>query len=80
MDTEIFFDTGTNWKNAYGKAKVICASCPVKELCLQDQLDWERNNGYAHERHGFFGGKNPVDRRRLLGEKIQWQNSKQNKS
>ncbi|MFD5463343.1 WhiB family transcriptional regulator [Kitasatospora sp. NPDC127059] len=62
-DTELFFpdpdEIGTDaaeW--AERRARMICAGCPVRLMCLAQAL--ERN-----EPHGIFGGLNADERRRL---------------
>lgn len=42
-------------------AKAVCASCPVREPCL----DW----GLRHEHHGIWGGLAERERRRLRRER-----------
>lgn len=39
-------------------AKKVCASCEVREVCLQYALD-------VDEEHGIWGGLTPVERQRL---------------
>ncbi|MER7847307.1 WhiB family transcriptional regulator [Kitasatospora sp. NPDC096077] len=41
------------------RAKMICAGCPVKSLCLAGALE-------RREPYGIFGGLNAAERRRLL--------------
>ncbi|HVF06095.1 MAG TPA: WhiB family transcriptional regulator [Frankiaceae bacterium] len=41
------------------KARALCASCPVRERCLDHALE-------VGEPHGIWGGLNELQRRRLL--------------
>ncbi|MFJ9772721.1 WhiB family transcriptional regulator [Kitasatospora sp. NPDC101157] len=63
-DTELFFpdpeEMGTEaaeW--AERRAKMMCAGCPVKSMCLADALE-------RKESHGIFGGLNERERGSLL--------------
>lgn len=44
-----------------GRAKAICASCPVRRDCLDYALR-------IREPHGIWGGLNEVERRQLLSD------------
>ncbi|MFJ9693280.1 WhiB family transcriptional regulator [Kitasatospora sp. NPDC101183] len=62
-DTNLFFpdpeEMGpetAEW--AERRAKMLCAGCPVKSLCLADALE-------RKEPHGIFGGLNEAERRSL---------------
>jgi WhiB family redox-sensing transcriptional regulator len=44
--------------NVAADAKAACASCPVRDACLEHAL--------AHEPHGYWGGMSERDRRRIL--------------
>jgi WhiB family redox-sensing transcriptional regulator len=46
-------------------AKVICQRCPVRESCLEYALA-------IREPHGVWGGRNELERRRLLRERSLW--------
>lgn len=41
------------------RAKQVCATCPVRETCLQQALD-------VGERYGIWGGLTDTERRHLL--------------
>lgn len=43
-------------------AKIVCASCPVAEQCLEWALS-------VREPYGIWGGTSPADRAELLGER-----------
>lgn len=53
-------DRGTPLPGAWELPRRICASCPVRELCLVDALDPERRAD-----HGMRGGLTPTERRAL---------------
>ncbi|MER6302224.1 WhiB family transcriptional regulator [Kitasatospora sp. NPDC001539] len=64
VDTALFFPdpdeigaAAAEW--AERRAKMICAGCPVKSLCLADALE-------RREPHGIFGGLNERERNRVL--------------
>ena len=42
-----------------GRARAICAGCPVRDACLDHALS-------VGEPHGIWGGLNELQRRRLL--------------
>ena len=42
-----------------GRARALCAACPVRQECLDYALT-------VHEPHGIWGGLNELERRRLL--------------
>jgi WhiB family redox-sensing transcriptional regulator len=42
-----------------GRARALCARCPVHDRCLEHALE-------AGEPHGIWGGLNELQRRRLL--------------
>lgn len=46
--------------------EVFCKDCPVKELCLQEALEYETHLKYIH---GVFGGLLPRERARMLRER-----------
>lgn len=54
--TEVFFPTEPR-PNIYAKAKQICASCPVRQECLDDTM---RNEHVP--RAGYVGGTTPTER------------------
>jgi len=58
-DTSLFFPTRDTPPAAASIAQAICATCEVREACLQYALD-------AGETIGIWGGTNGADRRRLL--------------
>lgn len=47
------------------EARAVCFDCPVRNVCLGEQLDYEHLIG--HTTDGMFGGRTPADRRVLLG-------------
>lgn len=56
--TNVFFpDHG----QSFGRARGICATCPVREHCLDDALRVEGGSKADH-RAGMFGGLNPDER------------------
>jgi WhiB family redox-sensing transcriptional regulator len=54
-DLELFFPISDE---AAGPAKSICASCPVRDDCLEWALS-------SRQEDGVFGGMTPSERRRL---------------
>ena len=58
-DTSLFFPTRDTPPAAASIALAICATCSVREACLQYALD-------AGETIGIWGGTTGADRRRLL--------------
>ena len=58
-DTSLFFPTRDTPPAAASTALAICATCEVREPCLQYALD-------AGETIGIWGGTTGADRRRLL--------------
>jgi WhiB family transcriptional regulator, redox-sensing transcriptional regulator len=61
MDPDLFFPISPTRLAAdqIGKAKSICASCQVREECLQFALR-------TKDTHGIWGGTTPDERRREL--------------
>ena len=50
-------------------AKKLCFSCPLREACLEDCLDYEELAG-RQMRWGIFGGLDPDQRAQLLNKRI----------
>lgn len=50
--------TAEQYREAYGPAKEICATCPVQIRCLEHALD-------KKERWGVWGGLIPIERLRI---------------
>ena len=66
-DNEAFFlDVGS--ASAVREAKKICASCKVREVCLEDALE-------RKELFGIWGGLTVKERRRLLALRRQGNNA-----
>lgn len=59
LEVSMFFTERT------GTAHAVCAACPVREQCLADALDAERQVS-IQEIFGVRGGMSAVGRRRLL--------------
>ena len=57
MGAELFFPLVGDHKQAQA-AKRICATCPVREDCLEDALE-------SGQSHGVWGGLTVRERRRL---------------
>ena len=55
LDTNIFFPVS---EEDAGSARAICATCPVRELCLEFALA-------THQEDGVWGGLTESERRRL---------------
>lgn len=55
MGVNLFFPATTDW-HAYEPAKAVCATCPVSDECVMENI---------HEQHGVFGGTSPTQRRQL---------------
>ncbi len=65
VDPDIMCPPGDINQEAYGRAKTICADCPVSEPCLDEAL-----NRSKHADVGVWGGTTPNERvalRRKLG-------------
>ncbi|MDH6126909.1 WhiB family transcriptional regulator [Kitasatospora sp. GP82] len=57
LDPDLFFpEDGDEWSER--RARMVCAGCPVRAICLD--LALTRN-----EKHGIFGGLNAAERRAL---------------
>jgi WhiB family redox-sensing transcriptional regulator len=59
VDPEVFYPVTDE---EAGVAKAICASCPVREACLEHALS-------AREREGIWGGATERERRRILRQR-----------
>lgn len=59
-DPDLWF---SGHKNDIDLAKKICATCPMKQTCLEDVLEYEKLSGEL--RWGIFGGMTKQERRRL---------------
>jgi hypothetical protein len=57
----VFFPESTH-RGAYGRAREICASCHVREECLDDALQVP----VTEDTTGFRGGASPKDRYRMI--------------
>lgn len=62
---ELFFSQRT------GRARQMCAMCPVREICGHDQMAWERRSSASRQYPaGVFGGLSSGQRRAIyLAEK-----------
>lgn len=58
-DPEIFYP---DYDDEGLEAKAVCASCPVRETCLEHALN-------ARERLGVWGGYTEKERRRMLRQR-----------
>ena len=56
-DPDVFFPDGEDVE-AIGRAKEICAACPVREECLAFAVELNQTDG-------IWGGRTPAERRRL---------------
>jgi WhiB family redox-sensing transcriptional regulator len=56
VDTAVFFPKS---EADAGQAKAICATCPVREACLEYALA-------TRPAEGIFGGMTPTERHRLI--------------
>jgi WhiB family redox-sensing transcriptional regulator len=59
LDPEIFYPASDEEAE---EAKAICASCPVRQLCLEHALAFR-------ERDGVWGGLTERERRRVLRQR-----------
>jgi WhiB family redox-sensing transcriptional regulator len=59
MNTELFYPAGSTGRaiDRTGKAKAVCASCPVRTQCLEYALETGQE--------GIWGGKTEDERRSL---------------
>jgi WhiB family redox-sensing transcriptional regulator len=61
IDAEIFYPVTEEEADA-AEAKAICATCPVRQACLEHAL--------AHrEREGVWGGNTERERRRIIRQR-----------
>jgi hypothetical protein len=70
-DQDIFYpDVYEGWdetrvrkrrRDPYAEARALCASCPVRDECLLEELSLARS-----DQHGFRGGLEPAERRLLI--------------
>jgi len=56
VDTDVFFPVSDAQAD---KAKAICASCPVREQCLEYALE-------VRPPEGVWGGLTPIERHRMI--------------
>lgn len=61
---DIGYPESANSVKRYAFAKRICASCPIRQLCLQWAMTFEEQEPHAG-RHGVFGGLSPSERQLL---------------
>lgn len=61
-DPELFFMDGEGG-SSYQTARRLCASCPVREACLDDAMAYEASA--AGRRYGMYGGLTPKEREKL---------------
>lgn len=61
LSTKIFFPKDAREPDAYESARAICATCTVREQCL----DLVINADPADDKWGMFGGLTPHERRQL---------------
>jgi WhiB family redox-sensing transcriptional regulator len=59
LDPEIFYPAAEEDSDA---AKAVCATCPVREACLEYALA-------AREHEGIWGGTTPRERRRIIRQR-----------
>ena len=57
-DTDVFFPLSAT-DEAAAEAKAICATCPVREECLEFALE-------TRPPEGIWGGLTPIERHRLI--------------
>lgn len=57
----LFFSDGKLQKQL---AKTICQTCPVREACLADAMEWESIRGHS-QRFGVYGGLDSDERAEL---------------
>jgi WhiB family redox-sensing transcriptional regulator len=60
VDPEVFYPVSD--EDEALEAKAICATCPVRQPCLEYSLS-------AREKHGVWGGHTERERRRLLRQR-----------
>jgi WhiB family redox-sensing transcriptional regulator len=63
VDPEIFYPVSED-EEAAADAKAVCATCPVREPCLEHALT-------TREKHGVWGGLDERERRRVLRRRRQ---------
>lgn len=81
---ELFFpnSAGDRWGPGYQKARLLCASCPVRDECLQDALGDSmvtradgRGNDHGGAGGGFRAGLTARERARLRRKPRRKQNA-----
>ncbi len=68
MDPDVFFspdafETKQERDDREAAAKAVCATCPVRERCLEYALE-------AGERYGIWGGLTELERRALARQRV----------
>ena len=63
VDTEIWFPDPSD-RAAVNYATSLCATCPVREACLEDTMQFEAGLGKI-SRLGIYGGLTPAERHNL---------------
>ena len=58
VDTDVFFPASAT-EEAASEAKTICATCPVRETCLEFALE-------NRPPEGIWGGLTPIERHRTI--------------
>lgn len=72
MPEDIFFpgDAGVRTRHAlFESGKEVCRGCPVREQCLNDQLDYEATTDSSARVYGLYGAHAPAERLPLLRER-----------
>lgn len=72
-DPTLFHPEGYSGR-PYKQARAICATCVVREPCLEGALgamvsDKDDETDIAWGRHGMFGGRTPEEREAILRER-----------
>jgi hypothetical protein len=68
-DPDMWFSENTGWTSLNKHAIKICATCPVKKICLDKAMEDEAGGDVLSENHGIFGGLSARERSRIRREK-----------
>lgn len=70
VDPNLFYPT-KGGVSPDDKAKKVCGDCPVRELCLEDAIEWEagQSTDVRRDVYGTRGGMTQKERRRLVQQR-----------
>jgi len=68
-DPDMWFSENGGWTEINKHAIRICATCPVKKICLNKAMEDEASSDVLSVSHGIFGGLSAKERSRIRREK-----------